>query len=240
MTAKELKHLALMCALTLMAFSTVAVRAQSPGFSIDLNLTNFETGVSKPNPESFVTERIGCNFDNWQVAVNWGDGQPEHLTQSGHPTGSSTLAGTYAGYSVHSYAKSGTYSATAQLYIHCVGDPAGSPGAMRDTKSYAITVFDRLPLRILTLSSTTVKRGGTLDVTTETFADAPVTGTRVDFTAGTAGVFGSSKTLGYADILVNSKTTTKTLTVLPTAPLGSVAVTVTAGSSITKTVKIVP
>jgi hypothetical protein len=229
-------------AVALVGLSSTAVRAQVAVFSIDLSLTNFETGVARPLPESFATAKVACNFDDWAKTVNWGDGNTEQLTHTVQATlpGPTTPAGTYPIYSAHAYAKAGTYSATAQLNIHCSGDPPSHPGALRDTKSYTVTVFDRLPLNILTPSSTTVKRGSTVDFKAQTFADAPASGTRVDFTANQANVFGSGTLSVHSDIPTNSKTTTATLTVSPTARLGPVTVTATAGSSLTTTISIVP
>jgi len=230
------------CALTLVAFSATAARAQAPLFSIDLILTNNETGVARPLPESAATVKVLCNFDDWAKPIDWGDGASEQLMHTVQPSlpGPTTAAGTYPLYSAHSYARAGTYTVKVQLYVHCSRDAASHPGALRDTKSYTVTVVDRLPLRLLTLSSATVKRGGKLDVTAETFADASASGTRVDFTDDKANVFGNGALSVHSDIPVGSKTTTTTLTASSSAPLGRVTLKATAGSSLTKTVDIVP
>jgi hypothetical protein len=243
MRSSPVKYVVLTCSLTLLASSIAAGPVQYPiaGFAINLNLTNFETGVARPLPESFATVTSGCNFDDWQKTVNWGDGNTETLTHTVQATlpGPATPAGTYPVYSAHSYARAGTYTAIAQLIVHCVGAPAG-PGGIVDRKSYSITVYDRLPLQTLAVSPGLVKRGGSVSVTAQTFADAPASGTRVDLTANKANVFGNGSLSVHSDIPTNSKTTTVTLTVSSTAPLGAVTITATAGSQLTKTITIAP
>jgi hypothetical protein len=229
-----------LCAFTMLALSMGAY-TQVDGYSIDLNRTNFETGVALPSPESFATVKVKCNFDDWSKTVEWGDGKTETLTHTVQASlpGPSTPAGTYPIYSTHSYGKAGTYNASTKLVVHCVGGPPG-PGGLVDKKSYTITVFDRLPLNSLTASSAVVKRGATVDVTAETFADAPASGTRVNLTANKPNVFGSGALSVNTDIPEHSKTTSATLKVSSTAPLGAVTVTATAGNQLNKNIRIVP
>ena len=230
--------------LCLISMNIRTVKAQQqPGYSIVLGRTAFETTVAYPRPESFITATVKCNFDDWSMKVSWGDGNVESLTHSAVASlpGPATPAGTYPLYSSHAYSKAAPtpYTATAELWVHCVGGPAGH-GSLVDKEDYKTVVFDRLPLNTLTPSSNSVKRGAKLDLKVETFADAPASGTRVDITDNKAGVFGNGALLVHADIPATSKTVSTTLTVSKTAPLGPVTLTATAGSQVTKVVQITP
>jgi hypothetical protein len=207
--------------------------------TVNLNYKDFEKGVVYPMPQFMVTAQVGCNFDDWKVTVAWGDGPTETLTHNTPATlpGPTTKAGTYPWFSTHAYAQTGTYPATAKLFVHCAGP--GTIG-LEDSKSYTTTVYDRLPLMSLTSSAASVARGASVVITAQTYADAPPSGTRVYLTTTVANVFGPAALATYADISHRSRTTQATLTVLPTAPLGNVTITATAGNQLTKIIKIIP
>lgn len=207
----------------------------------NLNRKDFENGVVYPLPEFMLTAQVGCNFDDWKATVAWGDGSTETLTHNTKPTlpGNATKAGTYPWFSAHSYTRVGTFTATTQLFVHCAGTRA-VPASLVDSKSYTTTVYDRLPLMSLTPSATSVVRGASVVITVQTYADAPLSGTRVNFTTTVANVFGSGVLATYADIPAHARSTTTTLTVSPTASLGNVTITATAGNKLTKTIKIIP
>jgi hypothetical protein len=110
-----------------------------------------------------------------------------------------------------------------------------------DKKTYSVKVWDRLPLASVTPSSKTVRRGDTLTLVAQTFADAPPSGTRVDFSTKEAGVFGAGKLALHSDIPpMNKKTPQTSLTVLPTAPVGDVTILATAGSKISTKIRVLP
>jgi hypothetical protein len=213
--------------------------------AINLNVTNFETGVKHPLPESFATATLNCQFDDWEKIIDWDDRTPpEKLTHTVGATlpGPSTPAGTYPIFSVHSYGTAGEYSVTARIYVHCVKQT--DPGHIRptwgpeDEKSYKVNVYDRLPLKSLTPSSLTVKRGSSLILTVETYADAPPSNTRVNFSTDKPEVFGKELP-AYRDIIAKSKSVSLTLTVSEKAPLGDVKIFAEAGSEMFQKITIV-
>jgi hypothetical protein len=209
--------------------------------TVNLNRKDFENGVAYPSPEFMVTAQVGCNFDDWKVTVAWGDGITETLTHTVQPTlpGPTTKAGSYPWFSSHAYGQTATYTATAQLFVHCAGTSPGSLSLM-DSKSWTTTVYDRLPLMSLSASAASIARGASVTMTSQTYADAPLSGTRVTLSTTVANVFGPGTLATNSVINAHSRTTTTTLSVSPTAPLGNVTITATAGNQLTKTVKIIP
>ena len=237
--------------------TTTPLPAQNlPGSSISMKLSAFETGLTLPQPQSFVNATVPCRFDDWKKTASWGDGSPtETLTHSVTASlpGPSTPDGSYPLYSNHSYSSAGSYTVTLQLFVHCYGSTGGTGLAAQNT--YTVAVYDRLPLRAFILSSNKVKRGQGIRLSAETFADAPVSNTRVYFCSNKPRVFSESakasmptaqcdisspSLLTYADIAHQSKMVTTTINVSPHAPLGTVTLTAAAGSAISKTLTVVP
>jgi hypothetical protein len=229
--------------LSLVALFPPAFSSAGPPSSIDMNILNFETAVPRLLPESFISATMPVRFDNWSKTADWGDRTAlENLRHTVQPDlpGPSTSPGTYPLFTSHSYAAAGSYTATLTLYVH--EWKMQNPNLVfADKKTYNVKVWDRLPLDSVTPSSKTVRRGGTLTLVAQTFADAPPSGTRVDFSADKADVFGTGKLGLHSDIPpMNKKTPQTTLTVLPTAPLGDVTILATAGSTISTKIRVLP
>jgi hypothetical protein len=189
--------------------------------------TNYEVGVSYQG-EVIAHENYICAATAIGRWINWNDGSPQNvqLATNAKPYGPYQLFNTKEGWDV--YAGDHVFNAAS------VGPRTVTLGVQETCRNYGhnpvevtypaqVTVFGRLPIRLVVPESQSAKRSATVTVTVKLFENAPASNTRINIEAP-ASVF--SNIPKFVDVPYLSPQASFQLTVLPNAPIGTAKITV--------------